>query len=46
MMKPLILIGILLLSGIVAPLVDPPGSVAALPYTRVRLKQLTRLPRV
>lgn len=38
MMKPLILIGILLLSGIVAPLVDPTGSLAALSYTRVRVE--------
>ncbi len=40
MMKPFILIAILALSGIVAPLVDPTGSLAALSYTRVRVEAI------
>lgn len=38
MMKPLVLTGVLILSGIVAPLMTPIESLASLAYTRVSVE--------
>lgn len=40
MIQPLVLVGILILSGFVAPLLAPSGSVASLAYTRVSIEAI------